>query len=76
MSKSKIKVMLIAFFDQKGLVLHELMPQGQTVNQHFYQQVLNHLHDRVWHTRRALWRNKSWMLHHSNVPVHTALSVK
>ena len=40
MSKSKIKEMLIAFFDQKGLVHHELVPEGETMNQHFYHQVL------------------------------------
>ena len=33
MSKSKIKVMLIAFFDLKGLVHHEFVPEGKTVNQ-------------------------------------------
>lgn len=76
MSKSKIKVMLTAFFDQKGLVHHEFVPEGQTVNQHFYQQVLNRLHDRVRRSRRALWRDKSWLLHHDNAPAHTALSVR
>lgn len=35
-SKSKIKVMLIPFFDQKGLVHHGFVPQGQTVNQYLY----------------------------------------
>ena len=33
MSKSKVKVMLIAFFDIKGI---EFLPQGQTVNQYVY----------------------------------------
>ena len=37
LSKSKIKVMLIAFFDQKDMVHHEFVPEGETVNQHFYQ---------------------------------------
>ena len=32
MSKSKIKVMLIAFFDQKGMVHQEFVPKGETVN--------------------------------------------
>ena len=36
MSKSKIKVMLITFFNQKGMVYHEFVPEGKTVNQHFY----------------------------------------
>ena len=46
-SKSKIQVMLIAIFDQKGLVHHVLVPEGETINQYFYQQVLICLHDRV-----------------------------
>ena len=41
----KIKVMLIAFFDQKGMVHHEIMPEGETINQHFYQPVLICLHN-------------------------------
>ena len=32
-SKSKIKVMLIAIFDQMSLVHHEVVPEGETVNQ-------------------------------------------
>ena len=26
--------------------------------------------------RKALWRDKSWLLHHDNAPTHTALSVR
>ena len=44
-SKSKIKVILITFFNQKGVVPHEFVPEGETVNQHFYQQVLIHLYN-------------------------------
>ena len=51
MSKSKIKYMLITFFDQKGLVHHEFEPEGETVNQYFYQQVLIRPHDQVRRTR-------------------------
>ena len=36
MSKSKIKVMLIAFFDQNNMVHHEFVPEGETVNHQFY----------------------------------------
>jgi len=34
--KSKEKVMLIAFSDINGVVHHEFVPPGQTVNGHFY----------------------------------------
>lgn len=76
MSKSRIKVMLIVFFDRNGVVHHEFVPEGQTVNQHFYQQVLIRLHDRVRRCRRPLWSEASWFLHHDNAPAHTALSVR
>ena len=76
MSKSKIKVMLIAFFNQQGLVHHEFVPEGETVNQHFYQQVIIHLHNRVRRSRRALWSDKSWLLHHDNAPALNVISVR
>jgi len=40
---SKVKVMLIVFFDMEGIVHYEYIPQGQTVNQQFYLQVLKRL---------------------------------
>jgi len=36
MSKSKIKSMLICFFDSQGIVHTEFVPQGKTVNQFYY----------------------------------------
>jgi len=50
--KSKEKVMLIAFFDIDGVVHHEFVPLGQTVNGHFYVQVLQRLRDAVRRKRR------------------------
>jgi len=35
--------MLICFFDIKGLVHFEFLPQGQTLNQQFYLEVLERL---------------------------------
>ncbi|KAL4113850.1 hypothetical protein QTP88_017411 [Uroleucon formosanum] len=40
MSKSKIKSMLICFFDSQGIVHKEFVPQDQTLNQTFYKEVL------------------------------------
>jgi hypothetical protein len=36
MSNSKVKTMLIVFFDVKGVVHKEFLPQGQTVNAPYY----------------------------------------
>lgn len=76
MSKSKVKTMLIVFFDHRGIVHHEFVPEGATVNQHFYKEVLQRLISRVRRVRHDLWETKSWMLHHDNAPAHSAISVK
>ena len=36
MSRSKLKVILVMFFDWKGIVHHESVPRGQMVNKQFY----------------------------------------
>jgi len=49
MSKSKIKSMLICFFDSLGIIHKEFVPPGQTVNQTFYREILERLRKRVAH---------------------------
>lgn len=41
--KSKIKTMLIAFFDSNGSIHHEFLPEGETDNVEFYKGVLKWL---------------------------------
>jgi len=41
--RSKMKAILIVFFDMEGIVHYEYFPQGQTVNRLFYLQVLTRL---------------------------------
>lgn len=76
MSKSKFKAMMIVFFDVKGIVHIEWVPEGQTVNQHYYISVLTTLRERVRRKRNDLWKKKTWILHQDNAPAHNALSVK
>ncbi len=45
--KSRIKTMLILFFDSKGVIHHEYVPECQTVNVMFYVPVLDCLCKRV-----------------------------
>jgi hypothetical protein len=35
MQKSRMKTMLAAFFDAKGIIYHEFVPEKQTVNGNF-----------------------------------------
>lgn len=73
MSKSKVKTMLISFFDSNGIVHKEFLPAGQTVNQYVYREILERLRKRVMRVRPAIKDN--WMLHHDNAPCHTAFSI-
>ena len=75
MSKSKVKVRLMAFFDIRGIVHFEFLPQGQTVNQYVYKEILRRLMRSVRDKRRDLWENNTWVLHHNNTPAHSALSI-
>jgi transposase len=70
-----MKTMLISFFDIKGTVHFEFIPQGQTVNQAYYVKTVKWLHEAVHKERHELWSN-DWILHHGNVPAHKAFSVK
>jgi histone-lysine N-methyltransferase SETMAR len=59
-----------------GIVHKEFVPPGQTVNQYFYLDVFKRLCDSVQRKWTELWRSGDWLLHHDNVPAHTALSVQ
>ena len=65
--------MLICFFDSEGIVHTEFVPQGHTVNQFYYREILERLRKRVVRMRPSIADN--WMLHHDNTPCHTAISV-
>ena len=75
-SKSKVKVMLITFFDVRGIVHSEFLPQGQMINQQVYKEILQLLLCSVPEKRRELWQDKSWLLHHNNAPAYNALSIQ
>ena len=74
MSKSRIKSMLIVFFDSKGIVHKEFLPSGQTINVAFYVEVLQRLRNRVARVRPEI--ADEWILHHDNAPNHASIVVK
>ena len=45
MSRSKFKVILVVFFDWKGIVFHEFVSRCQSVNKHMYREVVARLRD-------------------------------
>jgi len=72
-SRSRSKSMLIMFFDIRGIVHHEFVPQGQTVNAGFYCSVLRRLREDIRRKRPELWRAGNWLLHDDNAPSHRTL---
>jgi len=75
MSRSQVKIMLVCFFDHKGIVHYGFIAKGQMVNQQCYLEVLKRLRESVRRKRPGLWPDK-WILHHDNAPAHDALRVR
>ena len=73
--RSKIKVLLPVFFYASGVVHHEYLPEGFTVNQTYYIEVLKRLRDAIQRKRPELWRSGDWFFHHDNAPAHSALRI-
>jgi hypothetical protein len=52
--KSNMKAMTIIFFNIRGVIMIEWVPEGQTVNQKYYLEVLTKLRERVRKKRLEL----------------------
>ena len=75
MRKSKLKMMLICFFDQKGIVHREFVPPGITVNADFYYDALRRLRENVRRKKPQKWQNQNFIIHHVNAPAHRSFKV-
>ena len=69
-SKSAGKVMIITFFDCRGLVYQHEVPSKTTVNANYYVEVLKQLRRHILKKRPEIADN--WILHHDNATPHTA----
>ena len=65
--------MLIVFFGIRGIVHHEFVPEGQSVNAELYCNVLRGPSEDIRRKRRELWCAGNWLLHDNNAPTHRAL---
>jgi hypothetical protein len=64
------------FFGIRGVVHHEYVPAGQTVNAKFYVEFLKCLRERVRRARSELWAENAWILHQDNASSHTTLVMR
>jgi len=67
MCKSKIKSMLICFFDNQGIVHKEFVPPGKTVNHTFYWEVLERLRKRVACVQPGIARTMTTPMSHGSL---------
>nr|APL98289.1 putative DD34D transposase [Bactrocera tryoni] len=75
LQKSKIKTMLICFYDSEGIVHREFVPPGQTINAVFYLGVMKRLLSRIRRARPQYREAGSWRLLHDNAPCHRSTLV-
>jgi len=68
--------MLVCFYDSKGIIHHESVPEGQTVTGNFYLSVLERLWKRIRRVRPEYPAPGSWFLLHYNAPVYQAVAVQ
>jgi hypothetical protein len=66
--------MLVAFFDDEGIVHREFVAAETSVTTTFHMDVLTRLRESCSRKRPQKW-NKNWALHHDNAPRHTAMAV-
>ncbi len=73
--KAGLNVMLIAFFDKKGMIFTHYVPEGQTINAKYYKTVLMKLIRIHIPWKRPEYRRGNFKLHHDNAQPHVANAV-
>jgi hypothetical protein len=56
--RENVKAMMIIFFNIRGIIIIEWVPEGQRVNQKYYLEVLTKLRERVRKKMSDLWKKK------------------
>ena len=74
--KSRVKAMLVIFFDWQGVIHKEFVPEGETINAVYYKGVMERLLNRIRRVRPGMCESGDWFLLHDNVPAHNATIIK
>ncbi len=71
--KSSLRVMLIAFFDSRGIIYSHFVPHGLTINATYYISILKQLLRMHISQKRPDYRNGPFRLQHDNGKLHMSL---
>ena len=74
--KSRVKTMLVIFFDWQGVIHKEFVPEGETINAVYCKGVMERLLNRIRCVGRGLCASGYWFLLRDNTPSHNATIVK
>ena len=66
------KVMLIIFWDSKGVVMRDFVSQGRGVNKEYYLATMKKLRESIRQHCPDMWRHQNFWLHHDGAPAHRA----
>lgn len=70
-TQSAGKRMATVFWDSKGILLLEWLPEGETVNSSYYIKILTKLKEEIKSQRRGKWTRQVYLLH-DNARPHTS----
>ena len=76
LQKSKVKTLLIVFYNNKGIIHKEFVPVRQTIYASFYQAVLNRLLQWIPRVRSEFHRTGKWILLIDNATAHSQIRVR
>lgn len=68
LQKSHIKTVFIVFVSAARIIHCEFVPEGITVNSHYYIELMECLYTRIHHVKNEHFRNSSSLLLHDNMP--------
>ena len=68
--------MLEGLLDFQDTVHYEFIPEGKTVKEEMYTDILRGLRDAVRRKRSQKWRTESWFLLHVNAPAYPSVLAK
>jgi len=74
--KSRVKTMLVIFFDWQGVIHKEFVPEGETIDAVYYKGVMERPLNRIRRVRPGMCESGDWFLLHDNAPSHNATIVK
>jgi [histone H3]-lysine36 N-dimethyltransferase SETMAR len=72
---SRTRMMVMAFFDSKGLIYTHYVPKGTSVNANYIVGVLGRFL-KALKQKRPIMAAADWWFHWDNAPVHTAANVQ